>query len=193
MGMAELQRRFADGRPFVSEVTTVGEARALSEQARALGLELQTVKELASIDEDKHTWIADGSDATPFARGPGVHAIGWLSPAHRYHRGPAPPGLGARLHRLVTARTWLPVAAGGAHTCAFCGSARGAQAILVPDGAVLFVAPDLVGHYVEEHDYLPCDAFVQAVAACPDPTTPAYFQMLRPFARLWPGSPLPRG
>jgi hypothetical protein len=58
---------------------------------------------------------------------------------------------------------------------------------------VLFVAPDLVGHYVEEHEYLPSEAFVRAVDGCPEPASPAYFQMLQPFVGLWPSGSLPEG
>jgi hypothetical protein len=63
LGMGDLRRRYADGRPFTTEVMKLGGARALSAKARALGLELEVVKELAWIDEDQHTWIADGGDA----------------------------------------------------------------------------------------------------------------------------------
>jgi hypothetical protein len=191
VGMVELRRQFSDGSAFTSDLRPLGEGRELAAKASALGLDLELVKEHASIDDDRHTWIADGSNTAFFTTGPGVNAIGWLSPAHPYPRGRAPSWLASRLYHLVAARAWLPFAAAGVHTCGFCGSAHGAQAILVPDGPVLHVAPDLVGHYVEEHDYLPCDAFVKAVMACPAPASPAYFHMLRPFAGLWPDSPMP--
>lgn len=190
-GLAVLREQFADGQPFTSQLTTVSCARALSAQARALGLELEVVKEMASVDADDHTWISDGSDATPFASGPGVHAIGWLSPAHPYPRGSTPRALVERLNSLVIGHKWLPHCFLGVHTCGFCGSASGTQAILVPAGRVLFVAPDLVGHYVEEHDYRPCDAFIHGVAACPNPASPAYFALIRPFAGLWPHGTVP--
>jgi hypothetical protein len=68
-------------------------------------------------------------------------------------------------------------AAGGRSCCL--SSAAGN--VSVPAGAVLFVAPEMVAHYVEKHGYLPPQEFVEAVLAAPLPGTPNYTDAVEPF------------
>jgi hypothetical protein len=41
-------------------------------------------------------------------------------------------------------------------------------------GAVLYVAPAMIGHYVEHHEYAPPAEFIAAVATSPLPGTSEY-------------------
>jgi hypothetical protein len=56
-----------------------------------------------------------------------------------------------------------PGAAGGFHTCEFCGQAHGVGNFGVPSGDLLFVAPEMAVHYIEKHGYSPPAEFVEAV------------------------------
>jgi hypothetical protein len=70
---------------------------------------------------------------------------------------------------------------GGLHTCEFCGRAHGINNFGVPSGDLLFVAPELVVHYIEEHGYSPPAAFVEAVLRSPLPDTEEYQLITEPF------------
>ena len=46
--------------------------------------------------------------------------------------------------------------------------------VFVPGDGFLYVAPTLIVHYVEGHQYAPPDEFVRAVIACPSMRSPEY-------------------
>jgi hypothetical protein len=134
----------------------------------------------------------DLGTATQIASGPHVRAIGWLSAEHPYAKGFAPLTFVDRLRflcdqwgRSVEALHWGVFA--GFHTCEFCKKFRRSGNLGVPAGTVLFVAPEMVVHYVAEHDYLPPQEFVDAVLAAPDPGTEDYRRAVQPFIARRPG------
>jgi len=49
----------------------------------------------------------------------------------------------------------------------------GASNLLVPAGNVIYAAPSLIIHYIEEHGYKPPHAFLEALSAI-DPTADEY-------------------
>ena len=66
-------------------------------------------------------------------------AVGWLHPDHDFPRGAAPPEFVAKLKRLaacwgdsINASGWG--AAGGFHTCEFCGNSHASGTLGVPAG-----------------------------------------------------------
>ena len=94
---------------------------------------------------------------------PNAVAIGWLDRAHRFAVGPTPADFRKRLRRFCE----QPVRkARGFHLCPFCAEKpdRGNGEIHVrgPDAQV-FVAPALIAHYVDVHNYQPPEAFVRAL------------------------------
>src|SRR5262245_26073698 len=114
-------------------------------------------------------------------------AVGWLHPDHDYTRGAVPPEFVRRVNEFasrwnesVNALGWG--AMGGCHQCEFCGRALGFGTFGVPYGDKVFDAPEMVGHYVEEHGYAPPPEFVAAVLACPLPGTPEYASAVARFA-----------
>jgi hypothetical protein len=136
------------------------------------------------------THFADLSTTTQIARGPHVRAIGWLSAKYSYPKGPSPEAFIERLRSLcgrwgesVRALDW-PIA-GGFHTCELCNDFRAAGNFGVPAGAALFVAPEMVAHYVEKHGYLPPQEFIDAVMVSPTPGTADYADAVKLFV---PGS-----
>jgi hypothetical protein len=126
-----------------------------------------------------------GTDAL-VVRGSSIRAIGWLSSSCNFIRGASPSDFVERLRELTAAWTetarileWPAVA--GPHTCELCGVATAAGIVGVPSSDFLYVAPEMALHYVEQHDYLPPQEFIDAVRACPDPATPAFHQAAKPF------------
>jgi hypothetical protein len=71
--------------------------------------------------------------------------------------------------------------AGGPHTSEFCKEFRASGNLGIPADGVLFVAPEMVAHYVEKHEYLPPPEFIQAVLMTPAPGTVEYAEAVRPF------------
>jgi hypothetical protein len=123
------------------------------------------------------------------AAGDHVRAIGWLHPDHSYTRGEIPAELLARLKEFAarsgdSAAALYFGASGGFHTCEFCGRAHGIGNFGVPSGDLLFVAPEMVVHYIEQHGYSPPPEFVAAVLRSPLPDTDEYRLITEPFWQM---------
>jgi hypothetical protein len=124
-------------------------------------------------------------------------AIGWLEAGHPYTKGP-PPGAEMidKLARLAL------VAKGGFmgwHDCSMCRLAVGPRTIdvmtasgssvsiemgirniFVPaKSGRLYVAPSLILHYIDSHEYAPPAEFMEAVRSCPAPEGEEYERALR--------------
>ena len=128
----------------------------------------------------------DLSQDTQIASGPFVRAIGWLGAGHLFPRGPATSEFLVKLRSYCAAWSKSTQALGwpiamGPHTCEFCGTFRASGNLGVPGGDILFVAPEMLAHYVEVHSYAPPDEFVKAVVAAPLPGTAEYDATVRIF------------
>jgi hypothetical protein len=120
------------------------------------------------------------------AAGDHVRAIGWLHPDHPYTRGEVPAEFLARLKEFAalsgdSAEALYFGAFGGYHTCEFCGRAHGIGNFGVPSNALLFVAPEMVVHNIEQHGYSPPAEFIAAVLQTPLPDTEEYQLITEPF------------
>src|SRR5207237_1384370 len=71
----------------------------------------------------------------------------------------------------------------GLHTCEFCRRVRMFGNFGVPAGNVLYVAPEMVGHYIEAHSYLPPAELLAAVLVAPVPGTDDYSASVQTFRR----------
>ena len=121
--------------------------------------------------------------------GPHVRAVGWLHPDYPYTMGAVPAEFLTRLKEFISRSNDVEEAlyfgaAGGFHTCEFCGRAHGTANIGVPSGELLFVAPEMVVHYIERHDYSPPPEFVVAVFQSPLPDSEEYQLITEPFWHL---------
>ena len=131
-------------------------------------------------------YYPDLGTETEIATGPFVRAVGWLSAAHSYSMGTVSAEFIAKLHAVAARyqeavralKWWTPL---GPHTCEFCGSFRAGGNIGIPGGDVLFVAPEMIGHYVEKHGYSPPAQFVEAVLTSPLPGTQEYSLAVKDF------------
>jgi len=125
------------------------------------------------------TYHPDMSNFTMVASGDYVRAVGWLHPEHPYPRGHACWKFRWRLRRFVRRADESTEELGwgsfrGSHTCEFCGRGSGYRNFGVPAGGILFVAPEMILHYVRWHRYLLPVEFIEAVLSGPLPGTAEY-------------------
>ncbi|HEY1548287.1 MAG TPA: hypothetical protein VGG28_10720 [Kofleriaceae bacterium] len=133
-------------------------------------------------------YFADLATECQLARGAAVRAIGWLEQGHAFSTGSASDAFVSALRRHVEdPGRWLAVVSAGVHACDLggCDRSSGQQYVIIPARTCVYVAPDLVTHYVEAHSYLPPSEFVDAVLACPEQSSEAYVELLIPFASVW--------
>jgi hypothetical protein len=132
------------------------------------------------------TFYRDLGTRTMVATGSHVQAVGWLAKGRPFPQVRPCPAFVRRLARfaalwlLSTKELWWGTFR-GLHRCEFCGEARGHGNFGVPDGVLLFVAPEMVVHYVRAHQYAPPAAFVEALRAAPVPGTAEYRAAVKPF------------
>jgi len=97
-------------------------------------------------------------------------AVGWLDRQMPFTTGPTDARVFQRLQELLR-DPFEPFVAAGGHGCNICQfvpeSSSGAN-LFVPATGFLFVAPGLILHYVNAHQYRPPSSFVDAVMSCPD-------------------------
>jgi hypothetical protein len=124
-------------------------------------------------------YFPDLGTITQIASGPHVRAVGWLDEAHAFSTGSVDTSVVARIQAFadewgasVEALGW-PVAA-GPHTCNLCGRYRASGNFGVPCGDVLFVCPEMIAHYVAEHEYRPPDQFITAITRSDLPGSKGY-------------------
>jgi len=120
------------------------------------------------------------------AVGDHVRAIGWLHPDHPYTKGEVSAEFLSRLKEFVahcsqSANALYFGAFGGFHTCEFCDKALGIANFGAPSDDLLFVAPEMVVHYIQQHGYCPPAEFVAAVLKSPLPNTEEYQLTTEPF------------
>jgi hypothetical protein len=119
-------------------------------------------------------------------------AIGWLAAEKPdYSRGAVSAAFFEALLRLLT-DPWQPVALAGMQECFVCRFtggptelryasttvALGSANLFVPADDCVFVAPSLIAHYIDAHDYAPPAEFQQAVMNCPTMRSIAYLKMV---------------
>ena len=124
------------------------------------------------------------ADLTPYQYGyamprSNILNVGWLARGHAFPTGGVPHNFVSALRRLLASRENLYR---GYHTCEFCpdppvivdstgrrvssppGETMGNGEIRVAGSrGTIYVAPALVAHYVQVHNYLPPEGFVRAV------------------------------
>lgn len=110
---------------------------------------------------------------------PGLRAVGWLDPYHDFDKGEVPEGVRLKLAELLQQGTWHPFPCMGGLVCGLCEGVHGQQNLFIPWDSVIFVAPDLIGHSIAEHDYRPPAVFQEAVLACPPMLSEEYLSQVR--------------
>jgi hypothetical protein len=97
-------------------------------------------------------------------------AVGWLEVDHPYRRGEVDPDWLRALTEFAR-EPWQPVICSGVHRCSLCGPRPvldpiafhrlviGASNLLIPGDHEVFVAPELIVHYITGHGYRPTERF----------------------------------
>jgi hypothetical protein len=120
-------------------------------------------------------------------------AVGWLDSSHDIPNGSIGVPFVERLVQLLY-DPWQPGLFMGLAECEFCRFSGGPQSfclsgqnnsvqigvnnLFVPGDGCLFVAPSLVVHYIDAHQYCPPLVFQQAVMACPEMRSIAYLKAI---------------
>jgi hypothetical protein len=95
-------------------------------------------------------------------------AVGWLSAATQYDTGDSDAAFFDKLVEFAHS-PWEPGVCMGPHHCELCQfqPASGTANIFVPYRGGIYVAPELIVHYIAAHRYKPPQVFVDAVMDCP--------------------------
>lgn len=102
-----------------------------------------------------------------------LRAVGWLGTECEFPTGKISQQFFNKLHDLAE-NPWQPIASAGFHVCELCQfqdyehTARGTSNLFIPFNGVIYVAPELIVHYINVHYYLPPVVFLDAVMQCPD-------------------------
>lgn len=131
-------------------------------------------------------YYEDLSQQTQVVKGRHIRAIGWLSPEHPYTKGKPPEAFVDQLRKRIQCngihdRKMGLIGMMGLHSCEFCDAYTCGGEFGIPNGKQLFVAPKMILHYVEEHDYLPPQTFIDAFMKAPFPDTQAYAEQAEYF------------
>jgi hypothetical protein len=132
-------------------------------------------------------FIEDLSTNGYFVHGANVRAIGWLEVGYPFTRGPVPGDILATLKAQVV-KAYQVAYHMGFHECSLCPEGRqrtGLDNLMVPTRGLLYVAPELVVHYIEDHGYRPPDEFLVAVQTCPEQGSAEFLELLQPFEHIW--------
>jgi hypothetical protein len=90
---------------------------------------------------------------------------------------------------LLLTNAWSFVDFRGFHTCELCSAHSSNGNLFVPGERAVFVSPQAILHYADDHSYLPPREFLDAVLVCPEMRSDAYFNALvesggDPFAAM---------
>jgi hypothetical protein len=132
-------------------------------------------------------WFEDGAACTYFGSDLSscLRAVGWLAKRKPFTTGPMDRPAYDKLEELrkgfLQARwRWLLFNHFlGYHECDLCSESNAAEGIknlFIPGPGFIFVAPELILHYIKAHAYQPPFEFSQAVLACPPVPSAAYLE-----------------
>ncbi|MGE6760912.1 hypothetical protein ACQKGO_23030 [Corallococcus interemptor] len=120
-------------------------------------------------------------------------AVGWLERGHAYPRGTVDEAFFAALFRLCVNPWRPPFVTAGFHRCTLCQftglnaaiSYKGAHVslgtenVLIPGETKVFIAPTMILHYIDAHEYVPPREFQEAVLRCPEMRSMAYLKAIK--------------
>ena len=135
-------------------------------------------------------WYADFTDCNCFRpwHPSFLRAIGWLEHSKIFTLGSVDPQMLTKLTELHR-DAWEPCHFLGYHQCDLCPREQlskdkmGVRNLFIPGDGFLYVCPELILHYINEHQYSPPIEFCKAVLACPPMKSPAYLELVEPLWR----------
>jgi len=105
------------------------------------------------------SYYPDLSNECDLACGDDVRAIGWLGEKHSFTTGAADAEFRLTLRRHIAER-WTIVVAAGMHNCEFCLRFADAGNLIIPTENFVYIAPEMISHYIEDHHYQPPAVFI---------------------------------
>lgn len=122
----------------------------------------------------------------------GLLSVGWLDRDHPFPKGRVTREFFEALAQLA-ANAWEPLTLAGRHPCELCaftggpaevnvGALRvtvGSANLFIPAERSAYVAPSLILHYIDAHEYAPPAEFQLAVTACPPMRSMPYLMAVR--------------
>jgi hypothetical protein len=159
--------------------------RCANRSASQFALDLPAEKVSANeITRDGLAWYPDHADCHYFGalRPSLLRSVGWLERGKPYTRGIVEPAIIDALSQLLK-EPWEPCFLMGFHECDLCSGKGqyGKNNLFVPGDGFLFVSPELILHYIKNHEYVPPVAFCEAVLACPPMNSKAYLETVEPI------------
>lgn len=106
-------------------------------------------------------------------------AVGWLENNHSFSTGQVPQKFYQKLSTLLV-DPWAPVICMGPHECTLCQfeGAMGSNNLFLPYKSNIYVAPELILHYINCHCYCPPEVFIAGVMECPETRSMDYKKAL---------------
>src|SRR5437763_698918 len=115
-------------------------------------------------------WYADLSPCGYFGEevASGLRSIGWLQHDQPFVSGVVDKLIYDRLLEFLP-DPWQPMMFLGVHQCDLCNydGITGGNNLFIPTDEFIYVCPELICHYMNEHNYRPPDEFCRAVLECP--------------------------
>jgi hypothetical protein len=135
------------------------------------------------------TWFPDMGTTAMIDEGDHIRAAGRLSATHQFDEGDVSAEFLTRLKEFAKRSCESTEALGwgicmGPHCCDICGRFMAAGNFGVPSGSLLFVAPEMIVHYVDEHRYRPPEEFIEAVMNSSLPGSDEYRAAAEPFRQM---------
>ncbi|HRH44635.1 MAG TPA: hypothetical protein PKY82_23565 [Pyrinomonadaceae bacterium] len=110
-------------------------------------------------------------------------AIGWLENGKPYSTDTIPRDVYTKLCEF-SKNPWTFAVFMGHHLCDLCqfqfenDSAKGVSNIFIPHNGKIYVCPELITHYINNHFYLPPREFIEAVYVCPPQGSMEYLKKM---------------
>lgn len=112
--------------------------------------------------------------------------VGWLSKDHEFNKGDVPSGFIEKL-KVYGEREYRIHQTKGFHGCDFCADKHhGSNEIrIVGSDGIVYACPKLIIHYIEIHNYLPPQEFIDAVMNGPEPGSDGYKNVIKLLPTFW--------
>ena len=106
-------------------------------------------------------------------------AIGWLENGKDFQKGAFSKDCFFKLCEFQK-NPWTFAMCAGFHECDLCQfqGQTGGSNIFVPHNGKIYVCPELITHYINNHFYLPPDEFIEAALNCPPQKSMAYLKKM---------------
>jgi hypothetical protein len=127
--------------------------------------------------------IPDLSTNGYVASGDALRSVGWLEIGHEFPTGSSSAEFISALHGHLANPfgVWYFM---GSHECELCPPDQGPSGngeLYIPTAKLCYVAPLMIAHYVDAHNYKPPQEFVDALLECPPQSSAAYIAIMAPF------------